>query len=84
MTTKMLVWAKGSGDRKGEASMVARFTYAGARPATQVAREIDAEGQDAIDRNECTADYPLNGYTPARRHGVTIQYASGRIRTVRA
>lgn len=76
---KLLAWAKGKGDGRGEASMVVRYTYEGPMSGADAARTMDAGEVPA----GATPDYPHVGYTIAVGHGVTVDYGNKRLRTFR-
>lgn len=85
MQAQFLVWAKSryhDGNRD-TADTVVSIPCAGApRNLTAIARHLDGEEQESVARSLGWAS--ANGERLASFHGVTIVYASGRMRTVRA
>ena len=81
MRATFLQWVRTTNDTRDTASDVASGEIA-CLNAVAVARELDRKGE----RSEYAKAFPARpkGSRLAVGHGVTIRYASGKLRTVRA
>lgn len=90
-TTRLFVWARTATDSRNTASCVHTYTVLRGS-AVAMARRIDTFGPTEVERliskGELAAEpsnqmYGGEGSRVATNHGVTVKYASGRVRTVR-